>query len=311
MTNWFSLERIPVYDSGNLWMRIVMIVALAVIAHFLVRLVQFISDWLIRKSAAKRNPMGFVTQQPKFVTLTYLISSALTFVVYFFAIGFILNEFKVNLTAYLATASVIGLAVGFGSQGLVQDVVSGLTLIFSDTLDVGDMIEVSGQIGRVERISLRFTKLANFYNQEVFIPNRMIGNVNRFPTGGVFAYADIQVPPAADAAKVVPIVQGIACGMWAEFGAIILTEPMVGKVESARPAVQLGDSRAGGTPAVPGWNYLRVQFKIWPGQGSLIETAFRQQVVQAMKTFDPAYADWMVVITYRAIASSSAESAAL
>jgi hypothetical protein len=51
-----------------------------------------------------------------------------------------------------------------------------------------------------------------------------------------------------------------------------------------------------------GWNYLRIQFKIWPGQ-TLIETAFRPQMVSAMKQFDPNYADWMVPVTYRAIAS--------
>ena len=43
----------------------------------------------------------------------------------------------------------VGFAVGFGSQGLVQDVITGLTLIFTDTLEVGDMVEISGYVGRV------------------------------------------------------------------------------------------------------------------------------------------------------------------
>jgi len=47
-------------------------------------------------------------------------------------------------------------------------------------------------------------------------------------------------------------------------------------------------------------NFLRVQFQIWPGQNSLIDTTFRQQMVAAMKSCDPDYADWQVVITYRA-----------
>src|SRR5208337_2745651 len=112
--------------------------------------------------------------------------------VYFIAIGFILQEFGVSLTAYLASASVVGLAISFGSQGLVQDVVIGLTLIFSDAMEAGDLVEISGAttvIGRVEEIGLRFTKLVNFYSQEIFIPNRTIANVSRFPHGGVYAYA--------------------------------------------------------------------------------------------------------------------------
>jgi small-conductance mechanosensitive channel len=58
----------------------------------------------------------------------------------FFAVGFILREFGVSLTAYLAAASVVGLAIGFGSQSVIQDVIAGLTFIFSKLIDVGDLV---------------------------------------------------------------------------------------------------------------------------------------------------------------------------
>jgi small conductance mechanosensitive channel len=187
---------------------------------------------------------------------------------------------------------VIGLAVGFGSQGLVQDVVTSLTLILSDTLDVGDLIEVSGQVGRVQKVGLRFTQLSNLFNQQVFVPNRMIGNIGRFPTGGIYAYADVRTPSDADPERASELVKRVATGMWAQFGAIILTRPEVSAIDLSQ---------------VGGWSFLRVQFKIWPGQGPLIETTFRQQVVSAMKAFDPVYADWMVPVTYRAAVGSQGE----
>ena len=271
---------------------LLLIIGLAILAHVLVKIVRHISEWLIHKNQAQENPLGFVTQQPKFITLTRLIVSGLTFVIYFFAIGLILQEFGVNLTAYLASASVVGLAISFGSQGLVQDVVIGLTLIFSDAMEAGELVEVTGAttvIGRVEEIGLRFTKLINFYNQEVFIPNRTIANVSRFPHGGVYAYADIQLPAGADHPKAILTIANVARGMWRQFGAIILSEPVVGPVESAE----------GG-----GWNFVRVHFKIWPGQGGLIETTFRQQMVSAMKAFAANYADWQVPVTYRAMTAS-------
>jgi hypothetical protein len=144
-------------------------------------------------------------------------------------------------------------------------VVISLTLIFSDAMDAGDMVEIAGTvvvIGRVEAIGLRFTTLRNLYNQIVFIPNRTIANVSRFPHGGMLAYADIQIPPGADQAKAVQTVSNIALGLWAQFGAIIMAEPGIDPLE-----------------AVPGdnWQFLRVHFKIWPGQGSLIENTFRLQ----------------------------------
>jgi len=272
--------------------RIVLIVGLALLAHLTVKLIRHISEWFIHKSQAQKNALGFVTQQPKFVTLIRLIVSGITFIIYFLALGFILQELGVNLTAYLASASVIGLAISFGSQGLVQDMVIGLTLIFSDAMEVGDLVEVTGTTnvtGHVEEIGLRFTILRNFYNQLVFIPNRTIANVSRFPHGGIYAYADIQIPADADRDKAVQAIENIATGMWTQFGAIILGEPIIGPVE-----------------AVPGggWNFLRVHFKIWPGQGSLIETTFRQQIINAMKTFSPDYAEWQVTVTYRAMTAA-------
>jgi small conductance mechanosensitive channel len=270
-------------------LRLLLILALAVFVHVIIKIIRHVSEWVINKGHAQKNPLGFVTQQPKFVTLTQLIGNTVTSVIYFFAFGLVLEEFGVNLTAYLASASIVGLAISFGSQGLVQDMVIGLTLIFSDAMDVGDMVEVVGNavvVGRVEEIGLRFTKLTNFYNQKVFIPNRTIANVSRFPLGGIYAYADVLIPPGAAPEKVAPIVENITKGMWMQFSAIVLSEPMISGVETA----------AGG-----GWDFIRVQFKIWPGQGNLIETTFRQQIVSAMKVFYANYADWQVPVTYRAM----------
>jgi small conductance mechanosensitive channel len=280
------------HQQSSTWTHLLLIVAVAIMVHVLVIIIRYLSEWFLRKSQAKKNPLGFVAQQPKFITLTRLIVSAINFVIYFFAIGLVLQEFGVNLTAYLASAGIVGLAISFGSQGLVQDVVISLTLIFSDAMDIGDMVEIAGAvtvIGRVEEIGLRFTKLRNFYNMVVFIPNRTIANVSRFPFNGVYTNADIQIPDGVDRQKAVQAVDTVARGMWQQFSAIILSEPERNEVETAD----------GG-----GWSFVRVHFKIWPGQGSLIETTLRQQMVSAMKTLCPEYADWQVAVTYRAMTAA-------
>jgi small conductance mechanosensitive channel len=282
-----------VHDAKSFAIEIAAIVCLAVLAHLLVRLIQFIGDWLIRKSAAKKNPVGFVTRKPVFVTLTGLISSALTLVIYSVGLGWILYELGMSpekfVSTYLATASVVGFAVGFGSQGLVQDVITGLTLIFTDTLEVGDMVEISGYVGRVESVGLRFTEVRNFNNQQVFLTNRNIANIARFPRGGVTAYVDAQIPPNADRGKFEEAVKRTANGMWSQFGAIILSEPEI--LEPPATAPETGQ-------------FLRVQFRIWPGQGALIENTFRQRLLTVLKTLDPNYADWMLVVTYRSVGLS-------
>jgi small conductance mechanosensitive channel len=273
-------------------MRLLLIVGLVIVVQVTVKLIRLTSEWLIlkRKSHQKDYPRLLRTRQPKFITISRLTVSALIFILYFFALGLILQEFGVNLTAYLASASIIGLAISFGSQGLVQDIVSGITLIFCNAMDVGDLVEIASSntivIGRVEEIGLRFTTLVNFLHQKVLIPNRNIGTVSRFPPGGVDAYGNVKIPAGVDPQKVVQIVGDEAKGMWEQFGAIILSEPMIGEVEKAR----------GG-----GWSFFRIHFKILPGQGGLIEKTFRLRVVSAMKAFDPNYAEWQVPVTYRAL----------
>jgi len=121
------------------------------------------------------------------------------------------------------------------------------------------------------------------------IPNRTINNVSRFPLGGIHAYADIRIPLGSDQALAVKTIEEIASGMWGQFGAIILSQPAVGPVEAA----------SGGR-----WHFLRVHFKIWPGQGSLIEITFRQQIISATRAFSPIYADWQVPMTYRAVTAA-------
>jgi len=286
-----ALGHLTGHESSVGW-RLVLIIAATVLVHITVKTVRHLSEWVIQTGRAQKHALGLVTQRPKFVTMTQLAGNGVTTVVYFFAFGLILQEFGVSLTAYLASASIVGLAISFGSQGLVQDMVTGLTLIFSDAMDVGDMVEIFGVtnvIGRVEQIGLRFTKLINFLNQRVLIPNRTIANVSRFPDGGVHAYADVVIPPGAAPEKAVQTVERVAKGMGAQFAAIILSEPTIGVVEKAPDGL---------------WSYVRVQFKLWPGQGSLVETTFRQQVVSAMKGFDPNYADWQVPVTYRSMAAS-------
>lgn len=96
-----------------------------------------LSVLLIRKLIVALTASEFAMRWIKLRIFVSLVESTLVFTIYFGAFGLMLHEFGVSLTAYLASASIIGLAVGFGSQGLVQDVVTGLTLILSDLFQPG------------------------------------------------------------------------------------------------------------------------------------------------------------------------------
>jgi moderate conductance mechanosensitive channel len=268
----------------SLLARLALIAVLALAAHFMVRAGKGLSDRLLAPATTGDRAVAASRRHPKIATVVSLLVSTATFAVWFTALGVALNQFGLHLGAYFATATVIGLAVGFGSQGLVQDVVIGLTMIFTDALDIGDIVEVSGQVGRVERMGLRFTTLNNFHGQTIFIPNRNIAVVGRFRRGAIRAFMDVQVPEGVDAGDVSARLAQLAAGLRAQHAAAVLGDPEVLGVRTAGP---------------DGWRYIRIKFRIWPGQQPLVETVFRQRVLALMRSYDEKYADWMVPVAYR------------
>ncbi len=258
------------------FLRILVIVLVAGVAHATVIVVRTLSHKLLQSRIA--SPV-------KFQTLTGFAVSVVVFGLYFVAIGLLLKELGISLTAYFASASVIGLAVSFGSQGIIQDVITGLTVVFADLVDVGDMVEVGGQIGIVQRVSIRFTVLVNFTGAQVFIPNRTILNVVNYPQGYIRAFLDIRLPEDATLAdQAEDRVRTMVSALYEQFPGILLVPPTV----VGREVTSAGSA------------YLRVKFRIWPGQGGVLETFARQSIVQALRQLDDTYADWMVAVYYRA-----------
>ena len=254
--------------------RIFSIIVIAVLCHVSVSIIRIISN--------KLSESKFSNKISAIKTATSLLSSCLIFIIYFSAAGFILNEFGISLKAYFASASIVGLAVGFGSQGLVQDVVTGVTLVFSDLIDIGDMVEISGQTGVVERIGMRFTILKNAYGSHVFIPNRTIANVVNYPRGYMRCLVDItiteNVKDKIDLEKIKSITDII---------------------HDSFPGVLRAETETMGTrKSSSGKEYLRIKFRIWPNRGSPIETVFKQELLAYLKSIDNSYSDWMVYINY-------------
>lgn len=255
--------------------RIFLIIAIAIGAHLLVLAVRMLGQRLMK---AMPKPVF-----AKGRSIISLLTSAVIFSLYFGAIGLILKELGVSLTAYLASASVMGLAVGFGSQGLVQDVVTGLTLIFSDLVDIDDMVEISGQKGIVREIGMRFIRLKNSIGAEVYIPNRTITNVVRFPRGYVRCLLDVRLPnQAATAEKMENCVKDLCLAAYEQCAGIFISAPLIkGRIKTSN-----------------GIEFFRVEFRIWPGRGELLETTLKQQISISIRKIDSEFPDSFVSVGY-------------
>lgn len=265
--NTFSIENLAMGE------RIVLVLAIAAAAHICVLSIRHLAQRLLSAEA--------MLHWTKLRTIMGLLTSALVFTLYFAAVGLVLHEFGVSLTAYLASASVLGLAIGFGSQGVVQDVVTGLTVILTDLFQVGDLVEISGQTGLVQGITMRFTILLSPLGAQVYIPNRTLANVIVYPRGYVRCYADISLSAQQDTAEQMQKkVEAITRGFIQQFPGIL----------RQKPEISAPDTMPSGRV------FMRVKFRIWPGRSQPIENAYRQEIVQTLKTLDPGYAEWMVSI---------------
>jgi len=264
-------------------LRISLVIVLAVAAIFAVKAIRRLSQYLLTmKVDSRESSKEILTRRyPKLATIITIFVSAVSFTIYFVAVGMILREFKISLTAYFASATVIGLAVGFGLQGFVQDVVIGLTLIFSDALTIGEMVKLGDEIGKVDSIGLRFTKLINLHGQRIIIPNRNIATISQFRGGCIRAYMDIQLPQEIDDKKMLQAIQAIGEGMHDQHRSIILATPEVFGIKDGP------------------WRYLRIKFKLWPGQINIIEVTFKERVVQVLKKSYADYASWMITVSYK------------
>lgn len=127
-------------------------------------------------------------------TLLKLLENALTYVVYFSAILAVLQEFNIDVKGLLAGAGVLGLAVGFGAQSLVKDVITGFFILFEDQFSVGDYVKIGTAEGRVEEIGLRTTKIKNFTGELFILPNGTITQVINYSLKNSLAIVDVTIP---------------------------------------------------------------------------------------------------------------------
>ncbi|WP_409296364.1 mechanosensitive ion channel family protein [Peribacillus sp. SCS-26] len=126
-------------------------------------------------------------------TLLKLLGNVIRYVVFFVAIMAILQVFSIDVKALLAGAGIVGLAVGFGAQSLVKDIITGFFIILEDQFSVGDYIKIGQFEGTVEEIGLRTTKIKNFTGELLIVPNGNITEVTNFSIHNSVAVVDIGI----------------------------------------------------------------------------------------------------------------------
>jgi len=136
----------------------------------------------------------------------------------------VLSELGVNIAPLLAGAGVIGLALGFGSQKLVQDVITGAFILFEDSISVGDVANVGGQAGLVEGITIRSIRLRDLEGKVHTIPFSAVGTVTNLTKEFSFYVLNVSVAYREDTDHVIEVLKEIGADLQAapEFGCNML-----------------------------------------------------------------------------------------
>lgn len=176
---------------------LIKIVVIAVMAYVVLRLGYAAIDKIFSEREGR-----FTLAPAKLKTLSALIKSIYRYFIFFVLIIMILRELDIDYTPILASAGILGLAVGFGAQSLVSDIISGFFFILEGQMSVGDYITAGSYTGIVEEIGLRTTRLRDFTGERHIIPNGKMEVVTNHTTGTMRAMVDVDVDYGEDLERV-------------------------------------------------------------------------------------------------------------
>ena len=191
----------------------------------------------IRPAATRRNAARRAAatgrRSQRATALAGVLSNAASVTIFTVAGVIILGDLGLNLAPVLASAGVLGIAIGFGAQNLVQDFLAGIFILMEDQYGVGDVIEVGSVSGTVEAVSLRITRLRDTGGVVWHIRNGTIKKAGNQTHGWARAVVDFPVPYQVPVAAARRSLDQAAASMWAEpaWHAVILDRPQVWGVE--------------------------------------------------------------------------------
>ena len=240
------------------------IIIILVLAWLLLRLsrkaIRVLNEYMRDRAAGDREEIKRIGTLG---TVFRYVASVVIFVV---AGMLILSELGISIAPILATAGVLGIAIGFGAQSLIKDYFNGFFLLLENQIREGDVVEISGKGGLVEEVTLRYVKMRDYDGNVHFIPNGTISTVTNMSRGHAYSVIDVGVTYRENTDDVIALMRQVGAEMQVDavFGPKILEPLEVAGVD------KLGDSAV----------TLRCRFKVMPLEQWGVRREFYRRVKQ-------------------------------
>lgn len=203
-------------------------------------------------------------------TIGSVFKSITSVLVFGIAFMMILAELGVDLAPVLASAGILGVAVGFGAQNLVKDFLSGVFMMLEDQYGVGDVVDMGEASGKVEAVGLRITTMRDVNGTVWYVRNGEILRVGNSSQGFAVAVVDVPIGYGADVEMATEIIGRVA-------GDVTASEPISADV--LEPPQVLGVERVSATEGI----LMRLTVKVRPGRQWAVQRALRARVVAAFE----------------------------
>lgn len=202
-------------------------------------------------------------------TIGSVFKSIISVIVYGLAFMMVLGELGVNLAPVLASAGILGVAIGFGAQNVVKDFLSGVFMMLEDQYGVGDVVDVGEATGTVEAVGLRITTLRDVNGTVWYVRNGEILRVGNSSQGFAVAVVDVPIGYGADVGQATEILGRVAEDAIEKDVAEDVLEP---------PQV-LGVERVSAAEGIT----MRLTVKTRPGRQWAVQRTLRGKVMEAFE----------------------------
>ena len=229
-----------------------------------------VAIWLVTR--LKRRWVASVQDNPsldkrrqRVLTTADLLGSVARYVIWSITMVTVLSIVGFDIRALLAGAGIAGLAIGFGAQTLVKDVISGFFLLFDDTLGNGDLIRIGDDVGTVEYVGLRLIKVRKFDGELLMVPAGELRTFGNKSVGFARAIVPVGLSYEQDAGEALAVLEDVA-REWAETEAA--QDVMIEEAPQVQALMDLGDSAV----------TARVIVQVRPGEQFAVERDLRRLI---------------------------------
>ena len=181
-----------------------------ILIFVVIRLISAVFNKLIDRTIKLESMSKLQITDSRRDTLTAILKRIVRYILYFMGIVISLELFSINTTSIIATAGIGGLAIGFGAQSLVKDIITGFFILLEDQYTIGDYIQINDKDGVVEELGLRVTKVRDFSGELHIIPNSSINIVTNRTRGAMRALVKMTIAYEEDIDNALRVMESVS-----------------------------------------------------------------------------------------------------